>query len=82
MRRQAIHTCAISPSDETNDEWHRRHEQLRDRPGARPYATCMEYTREARGMYLRAEDRSRFYFDRFVETRTRVEELEAQVGAL
>ncbi|WVZ81249.1 LOW QUALITY PROTEIN: hypothetical protein U9M48_028644 [Paspalum notatum var. saurae] len=70
------------PTDEMDDEWHRRHEQLQDRPGARPYATCMEYAREARGMYLRAEDRSRFYFDRFVETHTRVEELEAQVGAL
>ena len=33
-------------------------------------------------MYIRAEDRSRFYFDRFLETRARVEELEAQVGEL
>ncbi|WVZ63652.1 hypothetical protein U9M48_013266 [Paspalum notatum var. saurae] len=33
-------------------------------------------------MYHRVEDRSHFYFDRYTETLTRVEELEAQVAQL
>ncbi|WVZ75380.1 hypothetical protein U9M48_023436 [Paspalum notatum var. saurae] len=69
----------------TNDLDHARldrREQLRDRNGSRPLEACMDYARKARGMYHRAEDRSRFYFDRYTETRTRVEELEAQVAQL
>ncbi|WVZ70982.1 hypothetical protein U9M48_019609 [Paspalum notatum var. saurae] len=42
----------------------------------------MDYAREAHGMYQRAENRSRFYFSRYTETRTRVEELETRVAQL
>ncbi|WVZ75929.1 hypothetical protein U9M48_023945 [Paspalum notatum var. saurae] len=70
------------PTNNLDHTWLDRREQLRDRNGSRPLVACMDYAREARGMYHRAEDRSRFYFDRYTETRTRVEELEAQVAQL
>ncbi|WVZ80341.1 hypothetical protein U9M48_027826 [Paspalum notatum var. saurae] len=70
------------PTNELDHTWLDRHEQLWDRNGSRPLIVCMDYAREARGMYHRAEDRSRFYFDRYTETRARVEELEAQVAQL
>ncbi|WVZ76579.1 hypothetical protein U9M48_024544 [Paspalum notatum var. saurae] len=67
------------PTNNLDHHWLDRREQLRDRNGSQPLVACMDCAREARGMYHRAEDRSRFYFDRYTETRTRVEELEAQV---
>ncbi|WVZ75753.1 hypothetical protein U9M48_023785 [Paspalum notatum var. saurae] len=70
------------PTNDLDHTWLDRREQLRDRNGSRPLVACIDYAREARGMYHRAEDRSRFYFDRYTETRTRVEELEAQVAQL
>ncbi|WVZ80225.1 hypothetical protein U9M48_027718 [Paspalum notatum var. saurae] len=70
------------PTNNLDHAWLDRHKQLRDRNGSRPLVACMDYAREARGMYHHAEDRSRFYFDRYTETRTCVEELEAQVAQL
>ncbi|WVZ71892.1 hypothetical protein U9M48_020423 [Paspalum notatum var. saurae] len=70
------------PTNDLDHTWLDRREQLWDRNGSRPLVACMDYAREARGMYHCAEDRSRFYFDRNTETRTRVEELEAQVAQL
>ncbi|WVZ76014.1 hypothetical protein U9M48_024019 [Paspalum notatum var. saurae] len=70
------------PTNDLDHAWLDRREQLRDRNGSQPLVACMDYAREARGMYHRAEDRSHFYFDRYTETRTRVEELEAQVAQL
>ncbi|WVZ48664.1 hypothetical protein U9M48_000084 [Paspalum notatum var. saurae] len=70
------------PTDDLDHTWLDRREQLQDRNGSRPLVACMDYAREARGMYHRAEDRGRFYFDRYTEARTRVEELEAQVAQL
>ncbi|WVZ58184.1 hypothetical protein U9M48_008479 [Paspalum notatum var. saurae] len=70
------------PTNDLDHAWLDCHEQLRDRNGSRPLVACMDYAREASGMYHRAEDRSRFYFDRYTETHTRVEELEAQVAQL
>ncbi|WVZ84930.1 hypothetical protein U9M48_031897 [Paspalum notatum var. saurae] len=70
------------PTRDLNHAWQDRREQLRDRNDSRPLVACMDYAREARGMYHRAENRSRFYFTRYTETRTRVEELEAQVAQL
>ncbi|WVZ89189.1 hypothetical protein U9M48_035622 [Paspalum notatum var. saurae] len=70
------------PTNDLDHAWLDRREQLRDRNSSRPLVACMDYAREARGMYHRAEDRSCFYFDRYTETRTHVEELEAQVAQL
>ncbi|WVZ70562.1 hypothetical protein U9M48_019221 [Paspalum notatum var. saurae] len=70
------------PTNDLDHTWLDRREQLQDRNGSRPLVVCMDYAREARGMYHRAEDRSRFYFDRYTETHTRVEELKAQVAQL
>ncbi|WVZ52849.1 hypothetical protein U9M48_003868 [Paspalum notatum var. saurae] len=70
------------PTNDLDHAWLDHREQLRDRNGSQPLVACMDYAREARGMYHRAEDRSRFYFDRYTETHTRVEELEAQVAQL
>ncbi|WVZ52189.1 hypothetical protein U9M48_003273 [Paspalum notatum var. saurae] len=70
------------PTNDLDHTWLDRREQLRDRNGSRPLVACMDYAREAHGMHHRAEDWSRFYFDRYTETRTRVEELEAQVAQL
>ncbi|WVZ89152.1 hypothetical protein U9M48_035593 [Paspalum notatum var. saurae] len=75
---EASHTVLrYLPTNDFDHTWLDRREQLRDRNGSWPLVACMDYAREARGMYHRAEDRSRFYFDRYTETRTRVEELEA-----
>ncbi|WVZ97794.1 hypothetical protein U9M48_043306 [Paspalum notatum var. saurae] len=82
-RWEAGHTVMrFLPTNDLDHAWQDRREQLRDRNGSRPLVACMDYAREARGMYHRAENRSRFYFDRYTETRTRVEELEAQVAQL
>ncbi|WVZ49853.1 hypothetical protein U9M48_001176 [Paspalum notatum var. saurae] len=70
------------PTDDLDHTWLDCREQLQNRNGSRPLVACMDYAREARGMYHRAEDRGRFYFDRYTEARTRVEELEAQVAQL
>ncbi|WVZ80337.1 hypothetical protein U9M48_027822 [Paspalum notatum var. saurae] len=70
------------PTNDLDHTWLDRREQLRDRNGSRPLVVCMDYAHEAREMYHRAEDRSRFYFDRYTETRTHVEGLEAQVAQL
>ncbi|WVZ70326.1 hypothetical protein U9M48_019001 [Paspalum notatum var. saurae] len=70
------------PTNDLDHAWLDRREQLRDRNGSRPLVACMDYAREARGMYHRAEGLNRFYFDKYTETRTRVEELEAQVAQL
>ncbi|WVZ63643.1 hypothetical protein U9M48_013257 [Paspalum notatum var. saurae] len=82
-RWEAGHTVLrFLPTNDLDHAWQDRREQLRDRNGSRPLVACMDYAREARGMYHRAEKRSRFYFDQYMETRTRVEELEAQVAQL
>ncbi|WVZ97884.1 hypothetical protein U9M48_043390 [Paspalum notatum var. saurae] len=80
---EAGHTvlCYL-PTNDLDHTWLDRREQLQDRNGSRPLVACMDYAREARGMYHRAEDRSRFNIDMYTETRTRVEELEAQVAQL
>ncbi|WVZ51576.1 hypothetical protein U9M48_002709 [Paspalum notatum var. saurae] len=70
------------PTNDLNHAWQDRREQLQDRNSSRPLVACMDYAREARGMYHRAENRSRFYFGQYTETRTCVEELEAQVAQL
>ncbi|WVZ89804.1 hypothetical protein U9M48_036163 [Paspalum notatum var. saurae] len=70
------------PTNDLDHAWLDRREQLQDRNGSRPLVACMDYAREARGMYHHAKYRSHFYFDRYMETRTRVEELEAQVAQL
>ncbi|WVZ97711.1 hypothetical protein U9M48_043225 [Paspalum notatum var. saurae] len=62
------------PTNDLDHAWLDRRKQLRDRNGSRPLVACMDYAHEACG--------SRFYFDRYTETRTRVEELEAQVAQL
>ncbi|WVZ89109.1 hypothetical protein U9M48_035562 [Paspalum notatum var. saurae] len=80
---EASHTVLrYLPTNDLDHAWLDCHEQLRDRNGSRPLVACMDYARDVRGIYHRAEDRSRFYFDRYTETRTRVEELEAQVAQL
>ncbi|WVZ84753.1 hypothetical protein U9M48_031744 [Paspalum notatum var. saurae] len=80
---EAGHTVLrFLPTNDLDHAWQDRHEQLWDRNSSRPLVACMDYAHEARGMYQRAENRSRFYFDRYTETRTRVEELEAQVAQL
>ncbi|WVZ52187.1 hypothetical protein U9M48_003271 [Paspalum notatum var. saurae] len=82
-RWEAGHTVLrFLPTNDLDHAWQDRCEQLRDRNGSRPLVACMDYAREARGMYHRVENRIRFYFDRYTETRTRVEELEAQVAQL
>ncbi|WVZ84345.1 hypothetical protein U9M48_031386 [Paspalum notatum var. saurae] len=70
------------PTRDVDHAWQDHREQLRDRNGSQPLVACMDYAREARGMYHRAGNRSRFYFPRYTETRTHVEELEAQVAQL
>ncbi|WVZ81167.1 hypothetical protein U9M48_028578 [Paspalum notatum var. saurae] len=65
------------PTNDLDNTWLDRREQLQDRNGSRPLVACMDFAREAHGMYHRVEDRSHFYFDRYTETRTHVEELEA-----
>ncbi|WVZ79934.1 hypothetical protein U9M48_027456 [Paspalum notatum var. saurae] len=70
------------PTNDLDRTWLDRREQLRDRNGSQPLVACMDYAREARGIYHRVEDRSRFYFDRYTETRSCVEELEDQVVQL
>ncbi|WVZ58801.1 hypothetical protein U9M48_009030 [Paspalum notatum var. saurae] len=82
-RWEADHTVLrFLPTRDLDHAWQDRREQLRDRNGSRPLVACMDYAREARGMYHRVENRSRFYFARYTETHTRVEELEAQVAQL
>ncbi|WVZ80912.1 hypothetical protein U9M48_028348 [Paspalum notatum var. saurae] len=70
------------PTNDLDHTWLDRREQLQDRNGSRALVACMDCACEARGMYHRAEDQSRFYFDRYTETPTHVEELEAQVAQL
>ncbi|WVZ75475.1 hypothetical protein U9M48_023522 [Paspalum notatum var. saurae] len=78
-RWEAGHTVLrFLPTNDLDHALQDRREQLRDRNGSRPLVACMDYAREARGMYHRAENRSHFYFARYTEARTRVEELEAQ----
>ncbi|WVZ83568.1 hypothetical protein U9M48_030700 [Paspalum notatum var. saurae] len=82
-RWEAGHTVLrFLPTNDLDHAWQDRREQLRDRNGSRPLVACMDYAHEARGMYQRAENRSRFYFARYTGARTRVEELEAQVAQL
>ncbi|WVZ49197.1 hypothetical protein U9M48_000574 [Paspalum notatum var. saurae] len=82
-RWEAGHTVLrFLPTRDLDHAWQDCREQLWDRNGSRPLVACMDYAREARGMYQRAENRSRFYFSRYMETRTRVGELEAQVAQL
>ncbi|WVZ80915.1 hypothetical protein U9M48_028350 [Paspalum notatum var. saurae] len=82
-RWEAGHTVLrFLPTNDLDHAWQDRREQLRDRNGSRPLVACMDYAREARGMYHHAENRSRFYFARYTETCTHVEELEAQVAQL
>ncbi|WVZ90072.1 hypothetical protein U9M48_036404 [Paspalum notatum var. saurae] len=77
-RWEADHTVLrFLPTRDLDHAWQERRGWLRDRNGSRPLVACMDYAREAHGMYQRAENRSRFYFSRYTETRTRVEELEA-----
>ena len=64
------------PTDEMDDEWIRRHEQLECRADTRPYAACMQFARDTQRMYLRAEDRSRYYYDQSTDAQARVKELE------
>ncbi|WVZ63434.1 hypothetical protein U9M48_013068 [Paspalum notatum var. saurae] len=81
-RWEAGHTVLrFLPTNDLDHAWQDRREQLWNRSGSRPLVACMDYAREVRGMYHRAENRSR-YFDRYTETRTHVEELEAQVAQL
>ncbi|WVZ76452.1 hypothetical protein U9M48_024428 [Paspalum notatum var. saurae] len=70
------------PTREMDDEWVRRHDMLKARNDTRPYAACMGFASEMHRMYDRAEGRSRLYFHRHAEARTRVEELEGQVAHL
>ncbi|WVZ64097.1 hypothetical protein U9M48_013666 [Paspalum notatum var. saurae] len=82
-RWEAGHTVLrFLPTNDLDHAWQDRREQLRDRNGSRPLVACTDYAREVRGMYHRAENRSRFYSARYTEARTRVEELEAQVAQL
>ncbi|WVZ93075.1 hypothetical protein U9M48_039088 [Paspalum notatum var. saurae] len=82
-RWEADHTVLrFLPTRDLDHAWQERRGWLWDRNGSRPLVACMDYAREAHGMYQRAENRSRFYFSRYTETRTRVEELEAQVAQL
>ncbi|WVZ76275.1 hypothetical protein U9M48_024262 [Paspalum notatum var. saurae] len=82
-RWEADHTVLrFLPTRDLDHAWQERRGWLRDRNGSRPLVACMDYAREAHGMYQRADNRSRFYFSRYTETRTRVEELEAQVAQL
>ncbi|WVZ81637.1 LOW QUALITY PROTEIN: hypothetical protein U9M48_028991, partial [Paspalum notatum var. saurae] len=82
-RWEAGHTVLrFLPTNDLDHAWQDRREQLRDRNGSRPLVACMDYARETRGMYQRAENRSHFYFARYTETRTHVEELEAQEAQL
>ena len=69
------------PTDEMDDEWIRRHERLESKTDTRPYAACMQFARDAQRMFIRAEDHSRFYYDRSMEARARVEDLEGQLAA-
>ncbi|WVZ63620.1 hypothetical protein U9M48_013236, partial [Paspalum notatum var. saurae] len=80
---EADHTVPrFLPTRDLDHAWQERRGWLRDRNGSRPLVACMDYAREAHGMYQRAENRSRFYFSRYTETRTRVEELETRVAQL
>ncbi|WVZ52245.1 hypothetical protein U9M48_003327 [Paspalum notatum var. saurae] len=82
-RWEADHTVMrFLPTRDLDHAWQERRGWLRDRNGSRPLVACMDYAREAHGMYQRVENRSRFYFSRYTETRTRVEELEARVAQL
>ncbi|WVZ80862.1 hypothetical protein U9M48_028304 [Paspalum notatum var. saurae] len=82
-RWEADHTVLrFLPTRDLDHAWQECRGWLRDRNGSRPLVACMDYAREAHGMYQRAENRSRFYFSRYTETRTRVEELEARVAQL
>ncbi|WVZ89618.1 hypothetical protein U9M48_035997 [Paspalum notatum var. saurae] len=82
-RWEAGHTVLhYLPTSDLDHAWLDHREQLSDRNSSRPLVACMDYAREAHGMYHRAEDRSRFYFDRYTETHTRVEALKAQVAQL
>ncbi|WVZ80806.1 hypothetical protein U9M48_028257 [Paspalum notatum var. saurae] len=77
-RWEADHTVLrYLPTNDLDNTWLDRRDQHRDKNGSRPLVACMDYAREARGMYHRAEDRSRFYIERYTETRTRVDKLEA-----
>ncbi|WVZ80848.1 hypothetical protein U9M48_028293 [Paspalum notatum var. saurae] len=77
---EADHTVLrFLPTRDLDHAWRERRGWLRDRNGSRPLVACMDYAREAHGMYRRAENREPLLL---FQTRTRVEELEARVAQL